>query len=83
MAAATIPAPGSLYGPCVKPCKHKDCAQHRADAAVVCSYCNRPCGTTVPVYSGQDGESRLVHAVCLEDAIEKQQGFRFQNRAGG
>lgn len=80
MAAACIPAPGSKYV-CAEPCQHKDCAQHRADAAVVCSYCSKPVGTDVPVYAGQEGESRLVHAVCLEDAIERQQGFRFQNHA--
>jgi hypothetical protein len=74
MAWSTVPAEGSQYGPCAEPCQHRDCAQHRADAQVICSYCHKAVGTDTPIYSGQDGESRLVHASCLEDAIAKEQG---------
>lgn len=61
MAWSTVPAEGSQYGPCVEPCQHRDCAQHRADAQVICSYCHKAVGTDTPVYSGRFG---MIAANC-------------------
>lgn len=68
MAAGTLPAPGTQYGPCKSSCKHIDCAETRERAASACIYCRRKVGFGVRVY--QHGEY-TVHARCHEEAAEK------------
>lgn len=69
MAAGRLSAPGTKYGPCEKECGHKDCAETRSMAQVVCHYCEEPIGYERGFYKS-DGD--LVHSSCLEDAIEKE-----------
>lgn len=64
MAAITLPAPGTEYGPCTEPCAHRDCAETRTWAARLCTYCQQPLGYSQPVYHG-------CHSLCLEEAAER------------
>jgi hypothetical protein len=68
MAAATLPEPGTKFGPCIT-CQHRDCAETRAMAAHPCRLCGQPIGYNTRFY--QDPTSAdphvLVHARCLED----------------
>lgn len=72
MAAGSLPAPGTRYGPCEPDCHHTDCALTRQMAAEACIYCGAPIGYETPFY--RDEERRPAHAVCLEDAFEKARG---------
>lgn len=70
MAAGVLPKPGSKVGPCVKRCKHRDCAQTKQDAAEACRFCQKPIGYDVGFYRARlSGE--LAHAFCFEDAVER------------
>lgn len=70
MAAITIPAPGTKYGPCEEPCSHTDCAESRRMAAIVCRFCDGPIGFEKRLYNdGPSGSYELVHAVCLEESV--------------
>lgn len=68
MAAGVLAAPGTVCGPCLDFCEHTDCSQNRQDAQTPCSICSKPIGYSVPYYREPTG---LVHAVCLEDSIER------------
>ena len=70
MAAGTLPAPGTEYGPCVGDCSHRDCAKTRKDAASVCPLCEEPIGYETPYYV--DDDKSLVHARCLEARIVRE-----------
>lgn len=72
MAAGYIHEPGTRYGPCMDPCKHRDCAASREDAATVCPYCEKPIGYHTHYYRESDHGGRLVHAACLEVVIERE-----------
>ena len=70
MAAITVPAPGTKYGPCGEPCSHRDCAESRRMAAVVCRFCDESIGYERRFYNeGAPGSYDLVHAVCLEESV--------------
>lgn len=64
-------APGKPYGPCKKPCNHKDCAKARADSAHLCRFCQKPIGYDGRIYFEEPGP---VHADCLEkDMLEQNE----------
>lgn len=44
MAFATLPKPGSKYGPCETECRHIDCASTRRAAESICPVCQQPIG---------------------------------------
>jgi hypothetical protein len=60
-------------------CKHLDCQRSREDAAALCAFCDKAIGYETPFYSGGEdvrhfhGRDALVHALCLELAVEKEQ----------
>lgn len=72
MAYAITPTPGDEYL-CANPCKHKDCAEHRATIAADCYYCNKPIGAGVK-WMVQHDSGLPCHAECswakLEDDEE-------------
>jgi hypothetical protein len=70
MATGTLPAPGSKQGPCKHECAHPKCTSMRLDAASVCRYCKAPIGYEARFC--REG-SELVHAICLEAAVEAEQ----------
>ena len=70
MAAGSIPAPGTKYGPCKNICAHLDCTSNRVIATSVCSYCSKAIGYEKNFYRDGGG---YAHAVCLETAIENEQ----------
>ena len=73
MAASTLPAPGTEYGPCGGPCAHTDCAHTRRMAAVVCPLCEEEIGYGRRFYNdGQPGGFDLVHALCAEDDLDRR-----------
>lgn len=67
MAAGTLPKPGTKYGPCAKPCQHRDCAATRADAERICHWCEKPIGYDTAHYRTDRGPT---HALCEELAAE-------------
>jgi len=70
MAAGRLPFPGTKYGPCSTPCNHKDCKETERMSEQVCKYCSKPIGYEVRFYQMED--KNLVHAVCYEEALEKE-----------
>lgn len=68
MAAGTLPAPGTTYGPCEGDCAHQDCARTREMAATPCATCSEPIGygrrffdvTPIGSLAGTD----LEHETC-------------------
>lgn len=77
MAAGTLPAPGTRYGPCKGDCRHTDCAATRAEAASICRICGSAIGYERRYYKDPDAAAvgPLVHAACLEDQIERQRAW--------
>lgn len=71
MAASTLPAPGTKYGPCENGCDHIDCNVTRGQAGEVCRFCDKPIGYEKRFYSDEE-PGRLAHADCLEDSIENE-----------
>lgn len=70
MAAGVLPKPGSKVGPCKGKCRHKDCAQTRADAASPCCFCQKPIGYGDNFFRARlDGG--LAHGSCVEAAVER------------
>ncbi len=77
MAAGRLPQPGSEFGPCaVEKCGHIDCNQTRDMAMTRCKYCGKVIGYDRRFYAfpiaGKPGEGELTHALCYEDAVEKE-----------
>lgn len=72
MAAATLPKPGSKYGPCKGKCAHIDCAQTRQMSAETCRFCGDMIGYDKRFYTDLDNRDKLVHAVCLEESVEQE-----------
>ena len=75
MAAGILPAPGTEYGPCVAPCRHRDCAATRRTALKVCRHCGAPVGYERRFYEEPgyvDADRRATHADCEERAIEAE-----------
>lgn len=70
MAAGSLPAPGTEFGPCEnEECGHADCRQIRIEAGAICHHCGDAIGYERRFYSTEDG---LVHAVCEEEAIDAE-----------
>ena len=69
MAAGYLGAPGSNAGPCLRECRHTDCAATRAMANAACYLCQEPIGYDVGFYN--DPEDGLVHRLCYLQSIEK------------
>lgn len=70
MAVGILQKPGTKLGPCKKACKHRDCAQTRADAATACRFCNKPIGYGETFYRARLSGA-LGHAFCVDEAVEK------------
>lgn len=68
MAATTLPAPGSEFGPCVEPCAHRDCEATREMAAAACVHCSQPIGYDVRFYRVDltHPKGLYAHARCEE-----------------
>jgi hypothetical protein len=66
MAAGRLPEPGTEFGPCIEPCKHRDCLASRQMAEAICPECKKPIGYGVGFYKRHGGEGELVHAACEE-----------------
>ena len=71
MAAGTIPAPGTKYGPCTESCVHQDCAANRRMAAHTCRLCGKEIGYGVRFYRDPESSNpeASVHADCLEEQV--------------
>ena len=72
MASSTLPKPGAKNGPCKTDCTHRDCETARLLAVKVCHFCQQPIGYGVRFYDDPDNRlaGDLVHAKCLEEAVE-------------
>ncbi|RJX17704.1 MAG: hypothetical protein C4570_07825 [Ammonifex sp.] len=64
MAAGTLPKPGTEYGPCEKPCKHRDCNLTKQMAETPCGLCGKPIGYGTRFY--MTAVNQLAHAACEE-----------------
>jgi hypothetical protein len=74
VAATSIPAPGTELGPCEGSCAHRDCEESRRMAAAVRRFCERPIGYGTRLYNeGAFGSYDLVHALCLEESVERSE----------
>lgn len=69
MAAGTLPAPGTEYGPCADTCEHSDCAQTREMAGTTCRLCPEAIGYETAFFREDEG---LVHAVCRYNEIGRR-----------
>jgi hypothetical protein len=69
MAPASLPKPGTKYGPCKGPCEHRDCAETRRTAEFACPTCTTPIGYDRLFYK-TDGS--YEHAYCAEDRTERE-----------
>ncbi|MES2155442.1 MAG: hypothetical protein V4510_09940 [bacterium] len=63
MSAITVPIPGTEYL-CDCLCRHKDCAQHHADAAALCFICSKRIGYATPWLKQENGP---VHFDCADE----------------
>lgn len=77
MAAGTLAAPATEYGPCEGSCSHTDCAATRRMASTDCRLCGKPIGYETRFYDETPAgpwpppaERELVHAACLEESLE-------------
>lgn len=75
MAAGSLPAPGTRYGPCAGDCRHADCDATRAQAQAECVYCKEVIGFERRFYAVSPYDDsrppRFAHATCHEQAIEE------------
>ena len=74
MAAISVSAPGTEYGPCPEPCNHTDCAYSRKTAATACIHCGKPIGYEIRFFTegpSNKGE-KLIHLVCYVERMEAQ-----------
>ena len=74
-----IQKPGRKYGPCVKPCSHRDCDESRFIATECgCRLCGKLIGWETRFYMDPQAtqatptDQRWVHADCLEDSVEQE-----------
>lgn len=74
MAAGTLPAPGSKYGPCKGECAHTDCALTRKMSGDECRLCEQAIGYDTRFYVND--AKQPVHADCYEDQIELERAGR-------
>ena len=68
MAAGTMPAPGTEYGPCEPVCKHLDCAATREYAESLCRFCGLRIGYETRYYAPYGIPE---HAKCAEEDAER------------
>lgn len=73
MAAATMGAPGTDFGPCAGDCEHTDCAIMRSRAAEPCTMCGKPIGYETRYYSDERMNDFMgfAHARCVESLGEE------------
>lgn len=74
MAAGTLPAPGTEFGPCDPVCSHTDCAETRREAETSCYLCHEPIGYERRFYRDRHistGAWRYAHAACLEEDVDR------------
>ena len=75
MAATSLRAPGTEFGPCEDACCHVDCASTRGMAAALCVYCGREIGYETRFYIegglAKTGAS-FSHMTCAMDAQERK-----------
>lgn len=64
MQASIIDPSGVNYGPCNKPCSHRDCAWQRDTAARACCLCGNPIGFGRLFY---EHEGDVAHRDCIEE----------------
>ena len=72
MAAISLPAPGTEYGPCKDDCEHVDCQLTRKQAGEHCPFCETEIGYETRFYNvsmDENDHKRLAHARCYEDSI--------------
>ena len=72
MAASTLSAPGTEFGPCETDCHHRDCAATRIAAQGACQICGEPIGYDRRYYIASDGlpgRGPWEHADCVEAAL--------------
>jgi hypothetical protein len=83
MAASSLPAPGTEYGPCEPSCEHTDCAATRAMAGRNCAGCAEKIGYEKRFFREDDGS--LLHMACwtppqfdpaLNPALDNRGHFR-------
>lgn len=68
----TLPAPGTLHGPCAEECAHTVCHEIRRWAEDECYLCGDPIGydrTFYRVGGPGDTPTRWAHATCFEQAV--------------
>ncbi len=75
MAAGTMSAPGTEYGPCVdENCGHTTCDETRRMVGLECRYCETPIGYDRRFFNDtlrtQPLWSVLVHELCAYEAID-------------
>lgn len=73
MAAASLAAPGTEYGPCEGTCEHTDCAATRRMAEAPCVRCREPIGYDVAFFREEGGDpyTEIAHAKCVYAALEE------------
>jgi hypothetical protein len=74
MAAGIAWSPGSEYGPCIDRCAHTDCSISWSEARAKCGICGVQVGFERRYYN--DATYGKVHAVCLEDLVERERAER-------
>jgi len=75
MAAGYLPEIGSENGPCKDECEHTDCVETKRMLLMVCRWCDLAIGYRGFYNDTLEGEpalSRMVHAVCHEDELHRQ-----------
>ncbi len=82
MAATSIAAPGTEFGPCLDVyCGHPGCNANRAAATCICRICNDPVGYDVRMYdewrdqpnaNGTNRHDFFIHALCYELKVEEK-----------
>ncbi len=76
MAAATLSAPGTEYGPCeLGPegeylCSHNDCAITYGMVNARCPHCGERIDYDNPFFQVGNNVTDLAHAVCVMEQIE-------------
>jgi hypothetical protein len=68
MAAGSIAAPGTQYGPCNVECGHSDCASVRRMAEAPCTWCGQPIGYDRSMYRSEPDTDHAAPGSILIDA---------------
>ena len=76
MAAGTLSAPGTEFGPCALGpngeylCSHNDCAVSYGMANVRCPHCGKRIGFDEPFYRIGDDWTELAHQWCHLETLD-------------